>query len=312
MTKVFSQKQVSRNFVWATKIENFLSLFFQSITICPIRVIQNSFKFKTKFEKSSRWLALLGIIGILLYFTIIVCLRILFVNPQSELGIWYEVTNIFVITITCLVILVETQLTHEHCANLHWLKHKTENELKLLCSRELFEKEKYLCIMTNWRMLMAFHVMTSTIDIINFLNIERDPLRKFYCGALFIPITISRLRFFQHRLHTSTLNFHIKMVRMKIENSISNIDNHEKLIRQQYRQTLTFNSQKILFDLNLTMRIFTSIFRMTLFINKMFGLSLLMIILQNFIQLLTNLFWIYSKLYREDLENLTGLKLLDC
>lgn len=307
MTIFTRQKSISKNFQWATKIESFLYTFFRLITICPIYIARDSERLETKFKNSSRFFALLGIVTIFLYVTGIVILRIFVLNPKSELNIWNEVTNICGITLTCLVILIETQFTHEHYADFVHLKEKTENDLLTLCYREVIENEKYFHIKCYWRMLITFQLIAWTTEVINIFDIQRDPLWRFYCCSLIIPIMITRFRCFQHRLYTSTLNFYIKMIRLKIEDSINDIDINESLARQQHRQQFTMNSRKIFIDLNLSMHIFTSIFRMTYLVNKMFGFSLLMNILENFIQLLSNLFWIYTKLYHENTENISGL-----
>lgn len=307
MTIFTSQKPISKNFQWATKIESFLYTFFRLITICPVYIAQNTDRLETKFKKSTRFFALLGIVVIFLYVAGIVILRIFVLNSKSELSIWNEVTNICGITITCLVILIETQFTYEHFADFLYLKEKTENDLLTLCYREVFENEKYLYIRCYWRILITFQLIAWTTEVINILDIQRDPLWRFYCFSLIIPIMITRFRCFQHRLYTSTLNFYIKMIRLKIEDSINDIDNNEALARQQRCQQFNMNSRKIFIDLNLSMHIFTSIFRMTYLVNKMFEFSLLMNIFENFIQLLSNLFWIYTKLYHENTENISGL-----
>lgn len=307
MTVFTGQKPISKNFQWATKMEYFFYAFFRLITLCPINIIQNSNRLKIKFSNSSRLFALFGIFTIFLYVSGVVILRIFVLNSESELTIWNEATNICGIIFTCLVILIETQFTYKYFANFLHLKQKTENDLLTLCYRELFENEKYVYVKNYWRILIIFHLIAWTTEAISIINIQKDPLWRFYCCALLLPTLITRFRYFQHRLYTSTLHFYIKMIRLKIENSINDIDNNETLARQQHRQQFTMNSRKIFVDLKLSMDIFTSIFRMSYLVNKMFGLSMLMNIFENFIQLLSNLFWIYSKLYYEDSENVSGL-----
>lgn len=304
-------ESVFRNFQWATKIENLLYKFFNFITICPIDFTQHSDRnrMKTNFKSSSRFFAILGIIAIFLYVSAILMVRIFIFQSDSELSIWNEVTNLCGITFTCLIILIETQLTHRHFANFLHLKQKTENDLLELCYRERFQREKYLYVRNYWRLLLAFQLIAWTTEAVNIIDMKKDRVLRFYCCSVIIPIMIMRFRCFQHRLYTSTMHFYIKMIRLKIEDSINDIENKESLARQQNRKQFTMNSQQIFNDLNLSMKIFTSLFRMTCLVNKMFGFSLLMNIFEGFIQLLSNLFWIYSKLYHEDTRNVSGLRL---
>lgn len=304
-------ESVYRKFQWATKIENLLYRFFNFITICPIDFSQNSDqnRIKIKFKRYSRFFSILGMAAIFLYVSAILIVRIFIFHSESELSIWNEVTNLCGITFTCLIILIETQLTHQHFANFLHLKQKTENDLLELCYRERFQHEKYLYMKNYWRILLAFQLIAWTTEAINIIDMNTDRVLRFYCCSVMIPIMIMRFRCFQHRLYTSTMNFYIKMIRLKIEDSINDIENNESLARQQNRKQFTMNSQRIFNDLNLSMKIFTSIFRMTCLVNKMFGFSLLMNIFESFIQLLSNLFWIYSKLYHEDTTNVSGLLL---
>lgn len=306
MTMFTGQTPVYKNFQWATKTERYFCKFFTKITFCPIQIVPNSKKLKTKFEKSKRFFAILGVIAIFLYLFGILIFRILILNPVSELSIWTEVSNVCGVLLVCLVILIETQLTHQHFANFLRLKQKTESDLLTLCYRDVYENEKYLYIRKYWRLFFTFQVIAWTTDVLNIIDIQRDPLWRFYCCILILPIMISRFRCFQHRLYTSTLNFYVRMIRLKIEDSINDIDNSESLARLQHHQQFTMNSKKVFIELNSSMNIFTSIFRMTNLINKMFGFSLLMNVIGNFIQLLSNLFWIYTKLFHQDTENLAG------
>lgn len=296
----------SKEFLWAKNIEKVLFTFFKIITVCPISIVDSPSGIKVKFNKSIRLWAFTVIVLILLYVFVTIILRVFLINVPSSLNIWNESANVFGIIITCLVTLIETQITYQYLTDFLFLKRKIENELLTLCHRKRFDVEKFLFIRRYWITLTIFQGVALSMEISNIIRIKDDALWRFHCGWLIVPITITRLRCFQHRLYTGTLQLYVKLVRIKIEDCISEIKLNESLARQQKRNNFTMNSKSILKDLNLSMCVFTSIYQMTHLINKMFGFSLLMNIFENFIQLLSNLFWIYSKLFYQDLDNLSG------
>lgn len=306
IAKAVKETVASKQFLWAKKVEKNLFSFFRIITVCPIRVVDNPSGIKVKFKKSIRLWAFIVIILTLLYVLITIILRVFLINVPSSLNIWNESANVFGIIITCLVILIETQFTYQHFADFLFLKQKTENELQTLCHHNRFAAEKFWFVRRYWITLIIFQGITLSVEISNIFRIKDDVLWRFHCGWLIVPITIIRLRCFQHRLYTGTLQLYVKLVRIKIEDCINEININESLARQQKRNSFTMNSKIILSDLNLSMCVFTSIYRMTHLVNKMFGFSLLMNIFEDFIQLLSNLFWIYSKLFYQDLDNLSG------
>lgn len=300
------KEEKSKQFLWATKTENKLFDLFNLITICPLQIDRNSTKTKIKYRKSSRLFAILAINLILLYICGIVIIRVFYLNSQSELRIWSEVLNVCGIFMTCLIIIIETQFTYKYFSDFLHMKENIEIELKSLCCRNLFETEKFLYIKDFWRYLLFSQILGTTIDIVNLINIRRDTVWRFYVACFILPITINRFRNFQHQLYTKTLNFYIKMIRVRIEQSINDLDNNGVLVKQQYQQQFNMINEKIFNDLKSSMHIFTCIFRMTCIVNKILGFSLLIRILSVLVHLFSSLFWIYSKIYFDDLQNVTG------
>lgn len=286
---------------WAMKKELALLQFHNTITIGPTPI---PFGSTIKPKVSSRFWAVFFIVLIMIYLIGVICIRLLFVNLQSQLCVWSEIGCTIV---TCVIIIIETQCCYEYFVQFLVLKQQIENDLTKLCYREMYEQEKYLSIRNHLRLFVTFFVFAWTIDILNIFRMDNDPTNRFSASCLLIPITYTRIRCFQHHLYTSMLNLYIKLIRLKIESIIIEIDYNESLAKQRNQHHFTMNSQKILFELNLIMRIFTTIFEMTSLINKMFRYSMLIIICQTFIEMLANLFAIYYKIYQLSYYHLAGL-----
>lgn len=308
MTIITGQNQIlfSKRTRWSSEIESTFLKFYDIITISPVRVVKTSVGLKSILSKSAQLWSLFAIFGILIYIAIIAILRVFWAHGKAELGVWSEVTDVCSVMIPCLVILIETQFTQKYFADFLLLKQKTEHELLALCNREIYEHEKYTHLKSYQKMILIFFIFAWVTEIIYLFDTETDLLFRFYSWSLLLPITFTRLRFFQHRLLTNSLIFYLKMIRIKIQNAIDDISGREALAREQRLFQFTVNSRKTFNDLNEAMRIFTSIFRMTDLMNQMFGISLLIIIFEIFTQMLFYVFWLYSKLYHEDLNNLEG------
>lgn len=311
MAEQVSQKHatISDKFKWAVQKEYFLIKCFKILTACPISITRDSHGIKSKFEKSIRFWSFFAIILTILYFIGIIILRFFFIHSsEHDFGLLSEAINICGFMLTCLTIIIETQFTYRELNEFILLKEKLEQELQTLCRRELFENQKYLLIGNYWRSLIVFQIIAWLAEILNIFSLQKNQMWRFYCCCLVIPIMITRFRYFQHRLYTGTLHSYIKMIRIKFDRCNKEIDPNGFSARHRNQKCFTLNTKKIFTDFNLSMSVFSSISQMASLVNRMFGVSLLMSLLGNFVQLLSNLFWIYMKLHREDLAGLTGLK----
>lgn len=300
---------ISDKFEWAVQKEYYLIKIFKILTACPISITRDSHGLKSKFERSVRFWTFFAIILTILYFIGITILRVFFIHSsENDFGFLSEAINICGYMLTCLAIIIETQFTYREFNEFILLKEKLEQELQTLCRRELFENQKYLFINNYWRSLIVFQLIAWLAEILNIFSLQKNQLWRFYCCCLVIPIMLTRFRCFQHRLYTGTLHSYIKMIRMKFDGCIKEIDPNGFSASHRNQKRFTLNTKKIFTDFNLSMSVFSSISQMASLVNRMFGVSLLMSLLGNFVQLLSNLFWIYMKLHREDLAGLTGLE----
>lgn len=296
---------------WTTNIEYFIQKFYLIITACPVTFRRNATNTRSsaKYTKSIRFVFFLIVPAILIYLFSIILLRIFWLHPNSALGFWNESSNLCFVMSTCLVIFIETQFTYQQFVRFLLIKQNAENDLLALCSRDSFDGEKYSFINQYWKLLIAFQIFAWILEIFNIFRIRDDPLWMFYCCCLILPMIFTRFRCLQHRFYTGTVNFYVKMIRIKMQQYLIEVEQKKLLAREQNQHQFTFDSVRFFHDICLSKRIFTSAFQMTYLVNKMFGLSLLMNVIENFVQLLSNLFWIYSKLHHQELEHLPEIAL---
>lgn len=291
---------------WTSKTEYFIQKFFLIITACPVRINKNPAHLKVEFVKSIRYYSFIIILLIIVYLLTIIILRVFCLHPSSDLGVWNESSNLTFVLSTCLVIFIETQFTFKPFMRFLLIKQDTERDLLMLCSDQKFDNEKYQLVKEYWKLLITFQAFSLILDLWNLFRIRNDILWFFYCCCLMLPTMFTRLRCFQHRFYTSTIHFYVKLVRIKMQQYVLEMEFKERLAKEQGQKEFSINGVRFLKDLYLSKRIFTSAFQMAYLVNKMFGFSLLMNVIENFVQLLCNLFWIYSKLHRQELDHLPG------
>lgn len=297
---------VSEHFLWSTKMENYLYKFYKIIMCCPVSIVYTSTGLKVEFQKSTRLWGFVVIVFVFIYISVLFISRLILPFTLHVLSAYSASMNIMLIFTMCLTSLTESQFLFQFFIDFLYLKQKTERDMLMLC-RELFEREKFLYIKNYVRLLLAVQIFPIFVETV--IMLRSDNLYRFYSSWLILPRLFIRFRCLQHRLYTGTLHTYIKLIRLKIEECIGTIDKNEFMARQQNRHEFTMNSRRLFNDLNLSMRLFTSVYRMTYLVNKMFGWSLLVLFFEIFIHLITNLFWIYSKLIRQDFYTIPGLNL---
>lgn len=314
---VFVTEQVAMSilrteaFLWATKIEFIILKFFQVITASPINIKLRYSILCATFEKPLLCWSWIIVILILLYASIVCLLQLFCIIPISFrfLGFWNVLFDFFSTILTCIVIFIETRYTYQLFIRFLYTKRVIECQLQKLCGRDLFDIEKYRCIQRYFRILSGFLIFVLMLAIFNIIRTFGDQW-LFYWLCQMIPLTYTRLRCLQHCFFTCTIHFYVKLVRIQVDRYIQEIEHKATMAREQQMKYFILNSKSVFSDLCLIERIFNSIHQMTFLTNRMFRLSLLWNVIENFIQLLSNMIWIYSKLHNEDLRHLSGKNLL--
>lgn len=290
----------------SSKVEIFLYKFYNKITFCPIVISHGALGIKVKINQMMRVLAIFALIYACMHMSSLLVYPFFTSETEALLNTWSIEMNIIMIFSTTLTILIETQMTHTYLTDFLLLKQKIEHDLRILCDPKQFENEQYKSMKIYTRILFCFSIFTVIVFILNIYRYSM--MMVIFTCCLGMARIFGQLRSFQHQLFTGTLHVYIKLVRIKCEECIRNINQNEAMARVQNSRHFTMNSNKIFNELILSIRIFANIYRMTHLVNKIFGFSLLVLLLQDFIQLLTFIFWVYLKLYLHQLNDITGLR----
>lgn len=306
-TKVLS---ISEKFLWSSKVEIFFHKFFNKITFCPIVIVHSEAGIKVKINKIMRVLAIIALIYACIHMGSLMVYPFFTHESEALLNTWSIEVNIIMIFSITLTILIETQMTHTYLTDFLLLKRKIEHDLRVLCDPRQFEIEQYASMKIYTRILFCFSTLTVIVYI---LNVYRySVMLVIFTCCLAIPRIFGQMRSFQHQLFTRTLHVYIKLVRIKCEECIRHINQNEAMARVQNSRHFTMNNKQMFNELILSIRIFATIYQMAHLVNKIFGFSLLVLLLQDFVQLLTFVFWVYLKLYLHQLHDITGLMKIYC
>lgn len=299
---------ISEKYLWSSKVELFFYKIYNKITFSPIVFdVPSSGGIQLKINKMMRVFAIIALIYACVHMSALMVYPFFTDETEAFLNTWSIEMNLIPIFSTTLTILIETQVKHKYLSEFLLLKQKVEHDLRILCDPKQFELEQYTSMKIYTRILFWFSIFTVIVYI---MNIHRYSIVMvvFTC-CLAMPRIFGQLRSFQHQLFTRTLHVYIKLIRMKCQESIQMINQNEEMARVQNFRHFTMSSKMIFNDLILSIRISATVYRMAFMVNKMFGFSILVLFLQDFIQLLTFVFWVYLKLYMYQLNDITGLKL---
>lgn len=296
---------ISEKYQWSSKVEMCFYKFYNKITFSPVVFdVHDTEGIKLKLNKMKRVLAVI----VFIYSSVhMVCLMVYpFYTDETDafLNVWSIEMNIIPILSTTLTILIEAQTKHVYLSEFLLLKQKVEHDLRILCDANQFEMEQYASMKMYTRIVFGFSAFSVIVYI---LNIHRySVVMVIFTCCLAIPRIFGQLRSFQHQLFTRTLHIYIKLIRMKCQELIGMMNQNEEVARAQNCRHFTMNSKLIFNELISSIRILSTIYRMAIMVNKMFGFSILVLFLQDFIQLMTFIFWVYLKLYLYQLNDITG------
>lgn len=296
---------ISEKYSWSSKIELFFYKFYNKITLSPIVIgKRSSGGIKLKVSKVTRVLGILMLIYACVHMGCLMVYPFFTDETEAFLNIWSIEMNLIPIFSTTLTILIEAQIKHSYLTEFLLLKQKIERDLRILCDPKQFEFEQYTSMKMYTRILFCFSVFTVIVYIMNIYRYS--VVMVLFTSCLAMPRMFGQLRSFQHQLFTRTLHVYLKLLRMKCQESIRMINQCEEMAREQNCRHFAMNSKMIFNELILSIRILATIYRMAFMVNKIFGFSILALFLQDFIQLLTFVFWVYLKLYLYQLNDITG------
>lgn len=209
-----------------------------------------------------------------------------------------SILKFYVIVLTHLVILVESLMTRDNHVEI-WrnitrvdanLKHLHRNIQKV--HSEFFNR----CVVK----FLAYLGIAWLIEIWIILSIQSDREWTFIWYAEIASLMISRSRHLQQTLYIDSLAYRFKIIKKELKAMVA-----ESRVNQSLPKQVGFDvhSEKII----LMKDIYNSLWETSVLINKSFGFSQLVNFLQNFFQLTTDLYTIYSILYQNSFAYIFGM-----
>lgn len=210
-------------------------------------------------------------------------------GPHNYIGEFNDLIKVVTVYATHFTILVEGFFTRNHLSQF-WTK-INELDSKLLSRLEIFSTKTFNGAFVRKFFVNVVAVLLMEIAIIS--SIQDDPLWRNLWYLSCISLLITRLRHLHLMLHVDTISFRLKIIRKELEEVVtrrsSSGKNYNKKDRQLFQKLCVIKSA------------YNSLYECCSHINFSFGFSQLCNLMQNFIQLTCDLYWIYSILYRNDL-----------
>lgn len=215
-------------------------------------------------------------------------------GPHNYIGEFNDMIKLASLFATHLVILVEALVSRSHLSAF-WQKvgevdTTTFSEFDLVHRPESFEKQFSVKFCLNLLSILA--VETAIVS-----SVQEDSLwTRLWCLSI-TSLTVSRLRHLHMMLHVDAISFRLKVIRRELQKMVTSSTTGQPDKVACHKLSLTKNAYNILYEC-------------CGHVNFSFGFSQLFNLMQNFIQLTCDLYWIYSILYRNDLTYILVLMLL--
>lgn len=153
------------------------------------------------------------------------------------------------------------------------------------------------------RKFITYLLFASAIELIIIVRVQSDRQWCYYWYISIVPLMVGRLRHMQYAFLADILRVRLSLLRKEIQQL-------ERIATPKIRTTKpadqAANEKCLLRNIRLVKNIYSNLYEMSVHLSSSCGVSQLINLMQNFIQVTSDLFWIYSVLYRNDSTHLTG------
>lgn len=213
-----------------------------------------------------------------------------FFGTHNHIGEFNDLIKVASVFTTHLLVLLEA-FAMRHQLHGFWVK-MTEADSRICSALDSLHTRNSKAF---YRFLgRKFFVHLTAVLVAEFIiigSVQDDVLWTRIWSVTFLSVTVSRMRHLQLMLHMELIGHRLKGVRKALQQVVV-----------QAEQQLHADVGKSLFRKVCAMKgIYNILFECCSHINFAFGLSQLLNLMQNFIQLTSDLYWLYSILYRNDL-----------
>ncbi|KAG5674525.1 hypothetical protein PVAND_004487 [Polypedilum vanderplanki] len=156
--------------------------------------------------------------------------------------------------------------------------------------------------------IIGYIFITALLEMGAILNILSDKYWTFMWITCIVPLTVSRFRHLQHLLFIDLLSCRFRVIKEELKNiaRFTKLENNKFITKNNSFYDGLYNK---IYSIKMEYNI---LWETSLLINKSFGFSQLLNLLQNFVQLTCDLYSLYSFLYVNNLENILPLVFQIC
>lgn len=271
--------------------------YFQALGMCPlplnfnkndktIKIFQNIFVFWSFFNVIL--VTLLALISFLLNDELF--------QKHNTIGRFNDILKFSTIILTHLTVLIESLCTRDHQKSI-WQKFQSIDQSFSKIDVDSKAKNNIFYRFFSIKFILWFGIAT-IIEILIVTFIREDDQYKRYWYLTIISLTVSRSRHLQQNLYIDMLAFRFNNIKKELKEIVKQSE------KDQYSQKEEMFSKKLLTKVKYIKEMYNVLWEISVHINKGFGLSQLANLMQNFIQLTSDLYWIYSALYKNNFTNI--------
>lgn len=290
--------------VFTTIIEILFKLiikFLQLCGMCPISLNFQSTNNKTSIRNSlfTIWSIIIMIV-IIVYVILTICvLKDTFLEQKSRVGKFNDIAKFCTTMLTHFIIVCESLLTKQH-QYLMWQK--------IVDVDHCFDKMDIQNITIYKQKFHQYYVikfflyilMTITIEIIIITSIRGDLEWQSYWYSVIFSLMMTRIRHLQQSLFIDLLTSRFSIIKCELK----------QIVHFSRKQLFTnkddIESVKVIEKLKYSKLSYNILYEICYHLNKSVGYSQLANLMQNFIQLTSDLYWIYFVLNKNSFTNLLG------
>lgn len=223
-----------------------------------------------------------------------------FSNDDSEVSNFNNILKFSIMALTYFVTCVESIMVRKNFIEV-WSRMRLIDDLlgNMLPDYKPILQKFYK---ETSRKIIIYILFTTSVEVIIITNIYEVTSWRFMWSISIIPVTMSRFRHLHHTLFIEMLSSRFRV----IKNELKSIVKFTKLESNKLMSKNFVFYEGLFKKLSTIKSVYNTLWETSLLINRSFGMSQLINLLQNFIHLTCDLYLVYSFLYKNNLQYIIG------
>lgn len=271
--------------------------YFQLMGMCPLPLNFSTNNGTVKFFRNIfiAW-SLFNIICVASLAVVCFFLNDKLFLKHDTIGRFNDILKFSTTILTHLTILIESLCTRDQQRSI-WQKFQIVDQNFSKIDIDVIERNKIFYRKFVIKFFLWFGLAAiAEIFIISFIRDDTQYQR--YWFLTIISLVISRSRHLQQNLYVDMLTFRFKIIKKELKEIVKQSQ------KDPFSQKEEIYNKILLTKVKYIKEMYNILWEISVHINKGFGLSQLANLMQNFIQLTSDLYWIYSALYKNNFTNI--------